>query len=273
MPTDKERMQILEMIDSGAISAEDGLRLLGAIDGPEGPALPESPAPEDYFEIPAAAPVEVPPVPPVPFIPPAPPIPPAPVAPVLPAEPALSAVVSEGRSSGEWSGSAGGERTSAEDTGERLPPHADTIPSDVERWKRWWMIPFWVGVGVTVFGALLMFLAWQAWQFSFWFACTWMPFLLGVMLIVLALASSRMRWLHLRVSKPGGAGMRKVNISMPLPIRIIGWIMKVVGSRVPEVREKGIDQMVMVLEATSADQPFYVEVNDDDGDHVEIYIG
>ena len=46
---------------------------------------------------------------------------------------------------------------------------ADTFDPEIERWKRWWMIPLWVGVGITVIGGLLMVWAYQASGFSFWF--------------------------------------------------------------------------------------------------------
>jgi hypothetical protein len=267
MTDDSERMQILEMIDSGAISAEDGLRLLQALDGntesePEEEADPENePSPEEYFEVPK--------MPPTAFVFPAAPVPTAvPVAPVPLETPVVP--TSAGRSSG---GSSTGD-SYAEATGETFKPRGKTIPSEVERLKRWWMVPLWIGVAITVIGALLMFLAWQASQFSFWFACTWVPFLLGVGLMVLAFASSRMRWLHLQVYQKENEWPRKISISMPLPFRFIGWIMKMVSSRVPDLRERGVDQMVMALEQTNSEEPFYLEVgDDDDGKRVEIYIG
>jgi hypothetical protein len=150
------------------------------------------------------------------------------------------------------------------------------MPSEVERWKRWWMIPLWIGVGITVIGALLMFLTLRAshYTLSFWFACTWVPFLLGIGVIVLAFASNRMRWLHVRVYQKENEWPRKISISLPLPLRLIGWIMKIAGNWVPDLREKGVDQMVSVLEATNSKEPFYVQVDDDDdGERVEVYIG
>jgi hypothetical protein len=298
MTIDKERMQILEMIDSGAISAEDGLRLLQALDGSANSELEKEqdleiePAPEEYFDIPQA-PVSMPPTPPAAFVLPAAPIPPAsPIPPALPSaqdvpsQPASDAWQASSERASETSGpgaesytnkSTGGDPMSGQpsaDTGETVPPRGKTIPSEVERWKRWWMLPLWVGVAITVVGALLMFLAWRASQFSFWFACSWVPFLLGVGVMVLAFASSRMRWLHLRVYQKGNEWPRKISISMPLPLRLIGWIMKIVSSRVPDLREKGVDQMVLALEQTNPKEPFYLEVDDDDdGERVEIYIG
>lgn len=245
MSDETERMQILNLIESGKITAEEGIRLLQALDGQGEPdagpitgEIPESeglPPPERARAFSASDE----------------PIPP-------PSPPALPESA---------------ESSPNQNAEEVVTPLHPVMPSNVERWRKWWMVLVWIGVALTLVGAMLMFFAWQATRFSFWFACTWVPFLLGVGVIVFALASSRMRWLHLRVYQGSGEWPRKISISLPLPIRFIAWLVKVFGRYSKDVREKGIDQMIVALEKTNPDEPFFLEVDDEDGDRVEIYIG
>ena len=67
----------------------------------------------------------------------------------------------------------------------------------------------WVGIAVTVVSGLLMYLAWQSGGYSFWFACTWFPFLLGVGVMAMAWSSRTARWLHVRIHQPSGEWPKK----------------------------------------------------------------
>lgn len=257
MSNESERMQILELIESGKISAEEGIKLLQALEGSDDPGKEELPAADaavstneidNPWQVNQQGAVQA-------FawdhetIPP-----PSPPAELVNMPPVKSSEV-----------------IGADDV---VTPHHPVMPSDTERWRKWWMIPLWVGVGVTIIGAVLMFFAWRAAQLSFWFACAWIPFLMGIGVMAFALASSRMRWLHLRVYQKSGDWPRKISFSFPLPIRFIAWLIRVFGRYSKDVRDKGIDQILMALEKTNPDEPFFLEVDDDeDGNRVEIYIG
>jgi hypothetical protein len=47
----------------------------------------------------------------------------------------------------------------------------------------------------------------------------------------------------------------------------------VFGNRIPGLREQPLDEYSEILENISPDEPFYVHVNDDLGDEVEVFIG
>ncbi|HWQ83203.1 MAG TPA: hypothetical protein VN363_01475, partial [Anaerolineales bacterium] len=83
------------------------------------------------------------------------------------------------------------------------PPSADHLPFDTARIRGWWVVPLWIGVGVTVLAGLLMYWANLSQGIGFWFACASVPFILGLLLIVLAVQSRTARWLYLRVEQPG----------------------------------------------------------------------
>jgi hypothetical protein len=228
MTEKNERIQILEMVEDGVITASEGARLLQSLDkddrleemlenGSEFSATPEEAADD---------------------------IPPT----------------------------DGGEPDAV--SGEVLE---EIFEPEIDKWRRWWMIPLWVGVGITIIGSLLMFWVYQSSGFGFWFVCSWLPFTLGVAIMAMAWGSRSARWLHLRVQQEPGEWPRTIAFSFPLPLRFAGWFMRTFGHFIPKVNDMDIDfdQMIEVFEnSTTSETPFYVEVDEgDNGETVQIYIG
>jgi len=225
MTYESERLQILEMIERGVITAAEGVRLLSALTG----NLPEIPSETAFPDADAAG-----------F--------------TAAAEPAPQPAYEE------------------------PAPETDKAPPDLgasaRKWRRWWWVPLWVGVGITVISGGLMFLAYARSGFGFWFACTWFPFLFGVAIMALAWASRTARWLHVRVHQTEGERPRNIAISLPLPIRFVAWLVRIFRPHIPSVEGVNIDEMILAMEKTSPDSPMYVQVNEgEDGERVEVYIG
>lgn len=229
MSEKSERIQILEMIENGVITAAEGARLLQALDKDDRleEMLEEGRGYSNVFE--ELSDDSVPPT--------------------------------DGGNSGAVSG-------------EVLE---DVFQPEIEKWRRWWMIPLWIGVGITIIGSLLMFWAYQSSGFGFWFVCSWLPFLLGVGVMAMAWGSRSARWLHLRVQQEPGEWPRTIAFSFPLPLRFAGWVLRTFGYFIPKVNDVDIDfdEMIQVLEtSTNSDTPLYVEVDEGDGgETVQIYIG
>ena len=218
--TDKnERIQILEMIESGVITAEEGARLLQAVDN------------DDRLE----------------------------------------------ETQNEYSASTSEAAFSDEsDPMEGVVLDTEYQP-DFERWKRYWVIPLWIGVGFTIIGSLVMLWIYQSTGFSFWFACSWLPFLIGVGLIAMAWGSRSARWLHLRIQQEPGEWPQTIAFSFPLPLSFAAWFMRTFGHFIPKVNEIDLD-FDKVIEtfknSTTPENPFYVEVDEgENGEIVQIYIG
>jgi len=144
-------------------------------------------------------------------------------------------------------------------------------PPDLGRWKEFWLIPFWVGTGIFVLGAMIMGWAYSAAQGpNFWFYCSWLPLTLGLIVLFVAWWSRRARWVHVRVNSSDG---NRVNISMPLPLGLTGWVLRVFGPMIPAVQEQKLDFLPDILDAVSqTDEPIMVDVDDEDGDKVKVYI-
>lgn len=212
MSEKQERLQILEMVENGVITAEEGARLLRLLD--------EAGSTEADFSK---------------------------------------------------------EQTTSKVQPPDSSPEKDAFEGRLERLRRWWQIPLWIGVGITVLGGLLMFWAYQASGFSFWFGCTWLPFLFGVAVMALAWGSRTARWLHLRIQQEAGEWPQTINLSFPLPLQLTGWVLRTFGHFIPDLKEQGnnISQVIQAVEAgTSSDAPFFVEVDEGEGkEKVQIYIG
>lgn len=227
MVNEFERLQILEMIEKGVISASEGVRLLNSLLG--------EPAEDNAPRISAAASTPPPPT----------------------GAPSVSESVADA-------------------------PVAETKPSSapleydlgIQKWRRWWWVPLTVGIGITVISAVLMFLDYQKYQFNFWFACLWFPLLFGIVVISLAAASRTARWLHVRVHQESGEWPKTIAISLPLPIRFVAWILRVFGPHIPHMDKTSLDEVILALDKTSPNQPFYVKVDEGElGENVEVYIG
>ncbi len=259
MDENQERMQILEMIDRGKISAAEGLRLLQALaDGeqlPEevvssptelsnGEPVPASSSDEPSVEVTNAAV-------------------PATATGKLPAQvvPTSQAVQSEDAAPAE---------------GEMIGnPPPDNTPFRPSKWANWWMVPLWIGVGIAVTGAVLMYGALRSSGLGFWFVCAGAPFILGVVVMALAWQSRNAPWLHLRVQQRPGARPQHINLSLPLPLQMTAWFFRTFGSRIKGLQETSLDEIIFAVgEKTSPDTPLHIEVDEgEDGEKVELYIG
>lgn len=234
----EERLHILGMIESGQISAEQGIALIQALEASEA-----APALEEETSSPADATGEPPLVSSSPEV--TSPAPPPPAEEVFSPQP--------------------------EDP--QPQPAASPASPAMQKFRHFWLIPLWIGIAITVGGAGLMYTAYRASGIGFWFACMWFPFLFGVFVLALAWATRNAPWLHVRVHQKPGESPQNIAISFPLPLRLSAWFLRIFRGRIPHMENTNLDEIVMGLENITPDHPFSVEVDEGDGERVEIYIG
>jgi len=252
MVSDSERTKILEMIEDETITAEDGLSLLNALDAAGESGQYIDPGVHDGSE---------------------------------------HQHISHGIDSMDSEEDEGplpltGDQTISGDEdeivdqiegdGEVIP--TETAPPDneeLQKWKRWWVIPLWVGAGVTVIGGLLMYWAFRANGYGFWFACTWFPFLLGVVLLAFAWNSRTAPWIHVRVHQAPGKNPKKIAISFPIPVRLTVWGLRIFGHYIPQLEGTSLDEVILALKDVAKDgTPLFIDVDDnEDGERVQVFIG
>jgi hypothetical protein len=151
----------------------------------------------------------------------------------------------------------------------------DAIQEDFNKLKSWWIIPFWIGVAITVLGGTLMYLAWSSHGIGLGFIAAWIPFLIGVGLLVLGWNSRTGPWLHIRIQQKPGEKPERIAISFPIPNRFFAWSLRTFGSFVPKMNLSGADEILLALGSYSqGDTPLTIDVDDsEDGEKVKIYIG
>lgn len=213
MTQSNERLEILEMIQQGKISPEEGLKLIEA--------LAESWDAEDQEYLLAREEMLYPPP--------------------------------------------------STESGDPLPVISS---EEMENWRRWWVIPFWIGVGITVLGGALMYWGWAARGIGLGFIAAWIPFLIGLGIMTLGWNSRTGPWIHLRIRQKPGESPQRISLSFPLPIRFFAWSIKTFSKWVPDLPEGAEEVLLALGDFSPGDSPLSINVDDEeDGEKVNIYIG
>lgn len=164
------------------------------------------------------------------------------------------------------------ERETAEDMLAAEPP------PDMNRYRRFWKYPFFICLAFLALFGLWLRSIYQASEgaITFGFICVWSFFMLALVATLLALLSRQAAWLHVRVKEKEG---RRIAISLPLPLGLAAWGIKVAHGFVDEETRAKLAMADQFLEAAKAEmqqpgaQPLFIDVDDDDGDQVQVYIG
>ena len=163
-----------------------------------------------------------------------------------------------------------------------VPAYADAAPVDAPefeevkaRARRFAMIPLWIGVGVTILFAGLMYSAMQSSGFGFWFYCLTFPFLLGVFLIAISAGGMSSRWLFVDVHQKPGEKPGRITLGFPAPLGLVSWSMRNFGHHIHGMDRAKADTIADMIKATaSSKSPLIVNAQDDeDGERVMVYIG
>ncbi len=143
----------------------------------------------------------------------------------------------------------------------------------MNRLKRWWVLPFGIGLLVTTLGAIWMYMGYTQNGFGFGFWLAWLPFLLGIFIVAVSFQTNRSVWLHVRIKQSPGETPQRISISLPMPIALTRWFFSAFGNHIPGLKDQPLDNISEILENLSPEEPFYVHVNEEDGEEVEVFIG
>ncbi|MGD2176650.1 MAG: hypothetical protein PVG71_02395 [Anaerolineae bacterium] len=132
-----------------------------------------------------------------------------------------------------------------------------------------WQIVFGVGIAVLAAGGLLLANAYGA-EGGPGLAWGWVLFTLGLLVMVLGWWLQRARWFYLRVREHDGPAF---TITLPLPLTLVIWLLRVARPFVPQLRETGADELMLALrEELGEGRPFVIDVDEgENGDRVEMY--
>jgi hypothetical protein len=151
-------------------------------------------------------------------------------------------------------------------------------PADVPNTGDWWLYPTIAGAVVMGVGAPLLALGFTGKAAIVWsILCGWIPFSIGLAILTIGVWSRNARWLYLHITNTR-SGTRSFSIGLPLPLTLAARVLRMLRPYVPQLKGTGVDEAILALRdglsEEEADQPFYIDVHDDDGgERVQIYIG
>ena len=138
------------------------------------------------------------------------------------------------------------------------------------------MIPLWIGALIAVLSAWGIYGIQQNAAMNFWFYCLLFPLFLGVLLIVIGAGGQSARWLYVNVDRRYAQdGPRNITLGFPLPLGLTSWFLRTFGHNIHGMKNTNVDDIIQILDTTKkSGEPFIVNVHDDeDGEHVQVYIG
>ena len=143
------------------------------------------------------------------------------------------------------------------------------IPLSSPRWKAWWLIPLSLGIAGTAAGLGLSQLG------GWWWVCAGPLLLVSVTVVILAAATSQSPWVYVRVRRGADEGFRRINIGLPIPVRLSAWGLRTFGSNIHSLDDTVVDDLILGFEGNlSRETPIHIQVQDgDDGEHVEVFMG
>jgi hypothetical protein len=157
---------------------------------------------------------------------------------------------------------------------------SETSASEFEevkaRARHWAMITLWIGVVVTVFSAWGIYEILNDFGTSYWWICLLFPLFIGILLIALGAGGPNSRWLYVNVDRRYAPDWPKtITFGFPLPLGLTAWFLRNFGHTIHGLGNTNVDDIIQILDATKkSDEPLIVNVNDDDeGEHVQVYIG
>jgi hypothetical protein len=145
--------------------------------------------------------------------------------------------------------------------------------------RRFWQIPLWIGITITVGTALGMYFILRGPGMNFWFFCLTAPLLLGVLIMATAAGSRKARWIFVDVQQKPGERPQRIFLGFPLPLKFTAWFLRTFKNKIPdlknEIGDKPIEEIIEVMDQSfTSDEPLVVNVDEgEDGEKVQVYIG
>jgi hypothetical protein len=95
------------------------------------------------------------------------------------------------------------------------------------------------------------------------------------MVVIVSATTSQSPWVHVRIRTGADDGFRKINLHLPLPLRLSAWGLRIFGGNMPGLDATGVDELIMSLEGDiTRETPIHIEVHDgEDGEHVDVFMG
>lgn len=145
---------------------------------------------------------------------------------------------------------------------------------DFTRFRHFWVYPFAVSVGVLALAGLGLAALYAG--SGFWatlgLICVWPILLLAIAGTLLSVWSRYAPWIHVRVQQRSG---RRIAISLPVPLGAARWGLRRARRYVPKQQSAQLDAAAALLDGLTPGRgdPLMIDVDDEDGERVQVFIG
>lgn len=138
-----------------------------------------------------------------------------------------------------------------------------------------WLVPLISGILLTIFSSTWLYENYFSSGLNIKFWLTWIPFFMGVFMMYLGWELQRARWIHVNIKQPKGKSPQRIVFAIPIPFQFMGFILKLFKGKMPAtVSGIDIEELLGTLDhQLKKDEPLFVNVVDEDGTKVEVYIG
>lgn len=152
-------------------------------------------------------------------------------------------------------------------------PH--TPPPDLSRFRRWWRIPLFIAAASAIISGAGLVLMYQASDqiAVLGFMCIWSIFIIALFTTVILLITRRSTWFYINVDEMDGSHF---TFGMPMPLGWVNWIIKGARPFVPNKQAAHLETAGAFVTAMKDDpeaMPIVIDVDEEDGDKVQIFIG
>lgn len=149
------------------------------------------------------------------------------------------------------------------------------IPPDMSRFQRFLRIPLVIAAGSLLLSGLGLALMYQAaGQVALiGLLCIWSIFILALLVTLTIFFARRAVWLHVRIQEKNG---RRIAISLPLPLRLANWVLTIARYYVPKEQAVYLQTAAVFVDEMRRNpdqEPIIINIDDDDGDKVQVFIG
>lgn len=136
-------------------------------------------------------------------------------------------------------------------------------------WAKYWFYALGLGAFLASLGFSFTVLIVAGQVYWAWIFLTLSALFLGGLLCLCGWLIRTSAWLHIRIENEGTS----FNLSLPLPLGWIAWLVRIARPFVPQLRELAADDLLETLVASATEEGFNIEVQEESGEHVLLYYG
>lgn len=151
----------------------------------------------------------------------------------------------------------------------------DLLPPDFQRMRSRWRVPLLIAGGSLLLSTAGLALMYQASTdvALIGFLCVWSIFILALVATFIVLLARRSTWLYVNIDQKQG---RRISFSFPVPVRWAGGVVRVARRVVPGDTGRqleNVDTLLSTFAENQAGDPLIIDIDDEDGDRVQVFLG